>query len=61
MADADDSAEECDLTSPVLDISQQALDSVFRSGDSALDNAVQRASKSIGQPSQSYAAHGTTP
>jgi FXSXX-COOH protein len=61
MHDAERSAEEGDAPPPVADISQQALDVVFASDDSALANAVRRIVRGMGLPGESYAAHGSTP
>jgi hypothetical protein len=61
MHDAESSAKEGDAPPPVADISQQPLDVVFDSDNSALANAVRRRVRATRQAAETYAAHGTTP
>lgn len=43
------------------DVTQLPLEQTLRSDDSALDNVVRRLLRDMSQPSENYAAHGTTP
>lgn len=61
MHEAESSPQEGDAHLPVPDLSQQRLDDVLTSEDTALANSVRRLLRGIGQSGEGYAAHGSTP